>query len=74
MKYLLDRCVLSDFVKGNINIINRIIKSQPAAIAISSLTIMEIEYGILRTPGQKAENIKRIIYQLIESIGIIPLE
>ena len=74
MQYLLDTCVLSDFVKGNLNTINKITQSHPQDLAISSLTIMEIEYGVLRSPGQKSTSIKNIINSLIEEINIISLD
>ena len=74
MKYLLDTCVLSDFVKGNLNTISKITNSRPLDLAISSLTIKEIEYGILLIPGKKASNIKEILEILIAGINIIPFD
>ena len=72
MKYLLDTCVLSDFVKGDINTIKQITKRSPLDLNISAITIMEIEYGILLVPGKKSTAIKEIVTDLIQSINIIP--
>ena len=47
MKYLLDTCVISDFVKGVPNTLNQIKKTPPNELAVSSITVMEIQYGLL---------------------------
>ena len=73
MRYLLDTCVLSDFVKGDINTIRKIKNCSPSELAISVLTIMEIEYGTLLIPGRRSFSIKKIITDLIKAIKIIPL-
>lgn len=72
MRYLLDTCVLSDFVKGDIKTIHHITSCSPAELNISALTVMEIEYGVLLVPGKKSIAIKEVISDLIESIKIIP--
>ncbi|MEK6734251.1 MAG: PIN domain-containing protein [Pseudomonadota bacterium] len=72
MKYLLDTCVLSDFVKGNLNTIKQITTHNPSELAVSVITIMEVEHGILLIPGKKSAAIKRILSDLIQSINIIP--
>ena len=72
MKYLLDTCVLSDFVRGDINTIKQITSCGPSELAISALTIMEIEYGLLLIPGKKAIAIKEIITDLTQAINIMP--
>lgn len=46
MKYLLDTCVVSDFVRGNAGVLHHIKNKLPALLAISSVTVMEIEYGL----------------------------
>ena len=72
MRYLLDTCVLSDFVKGNVNTIKHITSLIPSELAISVITIMEIEYGVLLVPGKKSIAIREIITDLTQSIKIIP--
>jgi len=48
MKYLLDTCTVSDFVKGQPNVLARIKAISPALIAVSALTRMEVEHPTLR--------------------------
>jgi tRNA(fMet)-specific endonuclease VapC len=45
MKYLLDTCTVSDFVKGQPNVLARIKATAPNLIAVSALTRMEVDYG-----------------------------
>lgn len=45
MKYLLDTCTISYFLKGNDNIINHLKPLSPSDLAVSVITILEIDYG-----------------------------
>lgn len=46
MKYLLDTCTISYFVRNIPNVRNNILKIKPENIFISTITIMELEYGL----------------------------
>ena len=46
MKYLLDTCTVSDFVKGHPNVLARVKATPPNLIAVSALTRMEVDYGL----------------------------
>ncbi len=46
MKYLLDTCTVSDFVKGQPNVLARVKATPPNLIAVSALTRMEVDYGL----------------------------
>jgi tRNA(fMet)-specific endonuclease VapC len=46
MKYLLDTCTVSDFVKGHPNVLARVKDTPPDLIAVSVLTRMEVDYGL----------------------------
>jgi predicted nucleic acid-binding protein len=46
VKYLIDTCVVSDFLKGDSNTLNKLKSISPKNIVISSITIMKIEYGL----------------------------
>lgn len=70
MKYLLDTCVVSDFVKGETNTLKKIKRTSPADIAISSITVMEIEYG-LALNAKRASFIKPIISDFLNAITIL---
>lgn len=55
MKYLLDICVISDFVKGDVNTIENLQQTLPSQISISTVTLMELEYGLKLNPGKTAK-------------------
>lgn len=46
MRYLLDTCTVSDFVKGQAGVLDRIKATLPDQIVVSSITRMEIDYGL----------------------------
>ena len=47
MKYLLDTCTVSDFVKGQANVLDHVKATPPSLIVVSALTRMEVDYGLL---------------------------
>lgn len=73
MKYLLDTCILSYFVRGEKNVLNRIKTSLPRDLCISSITLMEIEYGLLLNPP-RAKKLKPVIESFIENINILQFD
>lgn len=70
MRYLLDTCTISDFVKGEINTLKRFKEVSTEALAISSITLMEINYGLLINP-QKAKKIQPIIEEILIKVTIL---
>ena len=44
MKYLLDTCTVSDFVKGQPNVLARVKATPPDLIGVSALTRMEVDF------------------------------
>lgn len=73
MKYLLDICVISDFVKGDKNTLTMLKRFSPNEIAISSITVMEIQYGLALHPN-RAKTIALVIRDLLESITILDFD
>ncbi len=71
MKYLLDTCVISDFVKGNEAVLIKIKQTPPTELAISTVTVMEIEYGLKLNPA-RAKKIQTVIGALLSTIHILP--
>ncbi len=53
MKYLLDTCVISDFFKKNETVIKHFEALSPETIHISTVTVMEIEYGLRLNPERE---------------------
>lgn len=70
MKFLLDTCVVSDFVKGEPNTLHHIKATSPADIALSSITIMEIYYGLALNP-KHAKKIQSVIMDFLASVTIL---
>ena len=74
MRYLLDTCVVSDFAQNIISTRERIRNVLPTEIAISSITVAEIRYGISKASGtRKSVTIKEITDELFRQIEIIGL-
>lgn len=71
IRYLLDTCVISDFVKGESGTLAKIQQTLPADIAISILTVMELRYGLALNP-QRAQKIEPLITDFIDSVITLP--
>lgn len=71
MQYLLDTCVISDFIKGEPGTLARVKQTSPADIAISSITVMELRYGLLNNL-QRAQKIEPMITSFLDSVTILP--
>ena len=70
MKYLLDTCVLSDFFKGEANTLAHIKETPPSYIAVSSITLMEIKYGLALNP-ERAKIIEPISQDFLKTITLL---
>lgn len=71
MKYLLDTCTLSDFAKGHPQVLARIKATAPEWLAVSSLTRMEVEYGLALNP-ERARKLAPVMQQVFSSITTLP--
>lgn len=54
MRYLLDADTVSFFVRRDPNVLARLQSTSPDFIALSTTTLMEIEYGLSRKPERHA--------------------
>jgi tRNA(fMet)-specific endonuclease VapC len=71
MKYLIDTCVLSDFARGDKATLLQF-KSTPAQlIAVSSVTLMEIEFG-LALNAARARKLAPVMHALLGAISVLP--
>lgn len=70
MKYLLDTNVISDYVKGHPNVQTRLKQTPPYLVAISSITRMEIEFGLQLNPT-RAHKIAPVLEPLLASIAVL---
>ena len=73
MKYLLDTCTVSDFVKGEPGVLVRVKNTPPDQIAISVVTRMEIEYGLLLNPN-RARKLAPILDQFLSAISVLSFD
>jgi tRNA(fMet)-specific endonuclease VapC len=73
MKYLLDTCTVSDFVKGEPGVLATVKSTSPDLIAISVVTRMEIEYGLLLNP-QRAKKLAPVLDAFLSAITVLPFE
>lgn len=73
MIYLLDTCVLSDFVKGDVQTLEHLKRITPQDIAVSSITTMEIAYGLALNP-EKAKKIQLVLNDFLRVITILSFE
>lgn len=73
IKYLLDTCTVSLFVRGDPGVLKQVKKTSPRFIALSTITCMEIEYGLQLNP-KIAPKIQGVIESFLQSITILPYE
>jgi len=73
MKYLLDTCTVSDFVKGQPNVLARVKAIPPNLIAVSALTRMEVQYG-LALNAERAKKLTPVLHAFFSAISTLPFE
>ena len=70
MRYLLDTCVISDFIKGEAGTKTRLKQALPVDIAVSAITVMELRYG-LALNSQRAQKVEPAISSFLSSVTIL---
>ena len=70
MRYLLDTCVISDFIKGEAGTKTRLKQTLPVDIAVSAITVMELRYG-LALNSQRAQKVEPAISSFLSSVTIL---
>ncbi len=73
MRYLLDTCTVSDFVKGQPNVLARIKATAPNLIAVSALTRMEVDYG-LALNADRARKLAPVLDAFFSTIVTLPFD
>jgi tRNA(fMet)-specific endonuclease VapC len=71
MKYLLDTNTISYFVRGEPAVLSRLRATRPELVAVSSVTAMEIEYGLQLNPS-RARKLAPVLNALFQSIETLP--
>ena len=73
MRYLLDTTVISDFTRGVPNVLAHLKALNKGDVAISTVTSMEIEYGLMLNPA-RARKIEPMIRALLQDLQVFPYE
>ena len=73
MKYLLDTCTVSDFVKGQPKVLARTKAMPPNLIAVSAITRMEVEYGLARN-AERARKLAPVLDAFFSVITTLPFD
>jgi tRNA(fMet)-specific endonuclease VapC len=73
MKYLLDTCTVSDFVKGQPNVLARVKATSPNLIVVSAMTRMEVDYGLALNP-ERARKLAPILDAFFSSIATLAFD
>lgn len=73
MTYLLDTNVLSDFARGEADVVARLRREAPQHIAVSVITEMEVEYGLARNP-RLDPRLRHTMRTLLDTIAVLPFE
>ena len=72
-RYLLDTCVLSDFARGDPSTAQRIRDVSPSDIAVSTITEMEIHYGLRLNP-RLSRRLLPIFEQFFGAVRLLPFD
>ncbi len=73
MRYLLDTCVISDFIKGEAGTTAKLKQTPPVDIAVSAVTVMELRYELALNP-QRAQKVAPAISSFLSSVRILLLQ
>ena len=71
VRFLLDTNVLSDFVRGVPAVLHRVKATSPSDLAVSTITVMEVDYGLALQP-ERARRIQPLVDAFLSSIRVLP--
>ena len=71
MRYLLDTNVVSDFVRGHEAVGHRLRATRPQEVAVSTVTLMEVEYGLALDPG-RSRRLAPLLDGMLGSVRVLP--
>ncbi|HUY27521.1 MAG TPA: type II toxin-antitoxin system VapC family toxin [Candidatus Binataceae bacterium] len=73
MRFLLDTCVISDFAQGHPQVLARVKSIAPAELAASTITEMEVAYGLILNP-KLARRLKPVMDAFFGAIHVLPYD
>jgi tRNA(fMet)-specific endonuclease VapC len=71
--YLLDTNIISYWMRGDADVIRRVKRHSPAELAMTSISLAEILYGIEKSPIKKTERTRKI-EKISSSLDIYPFD
>lgn len=71
ISYLLDTSVISDFVKGESGVVSKLLSIPPWMIAVSAVSRMEVEYGLLLNEA-RAHQLRSKIEAFFDTVHVMP--
>lgn len=71
MKFLLDTCTVSDYLRGVDPVVRRIQKAKPSDLAISAVTAMELRYGAAR---RRSTTLTAAVDGSLNGITLLPFD
>lgn len=71
MKYLLDTCAVSDYLRGVDQVVRRVQKVRPSDVGISAVTVMELRYGATRRQSPK---LTAAVEAFLSDISVVPFD
>jgi tRNA(fMet)-specific endonuclease VapC len=71
VNFLLDTTVVSDFVRGVPSVLARLKSTSKTDTAISTVTAMEVDYGLILNSA-RARRIEPIIRSLLRDLQVLP--
>lgn len=71
MKWLLDTCTISDFARSHPSVLLRVKAAIPDDVAVSTVSLMEIEYGLRGKPAV-ARRLRPVLDALLGSVHRLP--
>ena len=73
MRYLLDTCTVSDFVKGQPNVLARLKATPPKMLGVSAITAMEVGYG-LALNAERARKLAPVLQAFFSVVATVSFD
>ncbi len=74
MKFLIDTNVISDFVKGHPQVSKNLLARPPEEIAVSAISQMEVEYGLLGLTGRYEKELRSSLAAFFKTVYVLPFD
>jgi len=72
--WVLDSNTISYYFRGDPRVVPRLLSLSPAEIAVPSVVVYELRYGLLRLPPEAGQRRLQALEQLLEPLEILPFD